>query len=286
MKIVFATCEEIPQGTADDELFKKALIEMGHKVETHIWTDASVNWQKFDVCLPRSTWDYHKKRDLFLSWAEKISRHSKLINPLEVLRWNSSKDYLLELQQQGLPVVPTEIYSSFDEGLKAAQKSLKKFGLIVLKPVISATSDLTYFISKSEDLNDAIATILRRGKMIIQPLLSSVTSDGELSLIYFKIDGRLIYSHSVRKLPKAGDYRVQGEFGGSSEPIEATAAALEAAEKTVSLLPAGVCYARVDFLDWKTNPQIGEIELVEPELFFRHIKNSRHSFRSLSQWID
>lgn len=28
-------------------------------------------------------------------------------------------------------------------------------------------------------------------------------------------------------------------------------------------------YARVDILDWKTSPKVSELELIEPELFFR-----------------
>ena len=52
--------------------------------------------------------------------------------------------------------------------------------------------------------------------MMIQPFLPSIASEGEYALILF--DG--VYSHTVVKRPKSGDFRVQPHLGGSTEPSE------------------------------------------------------------------
>jgi len=49
------------------------------------------------------------------------------------------------------------------------------------------------------------------GPFLIQQFIPEIQSDGEISLVY--IDGQ--FSHAVLKRPRAGDFRVQQEHGGS-----------------------------------------------------------------------
>ena len=109
--------------------------------------------------------------------------------------------------------------------------------------------------------------------MMLQPYLPSVEVSGELSLIYF--DGK--FSHAVRKVPVAGDYRVQDDHGASDHPETPNADQLALGQRCLDFLTAKkfdtapLLYARVDLMtgpageDW-----IGELELIEPSLFFRH----------------
>jgi hypothetical protein len=90
-------------------------------------------------------------------------------------------------------------------------------------------------------------------------------------LVYF--GGQL--SHAVCKVPPAGDFRVQVNWGGRYRAYETSAAeravaegCLEAAGRAFGLQEPLV-YARVDLLqspqgDWWLN----ELELVEPALYF------------------
>ena len=57
--------------------------------------------------------------------------------------------------------------------------------------------------------------------MMIQPFLPSIATEGEYAVILF--DG--VYSHTVVKRPKSGDFRVQPHLGGSTEPCEPPAGA-------------------------------------------------------------
>ena len=60
--------------------------------------------------------------------------------------------------------------------------------------------------------------------MLVQPFLPEIQSGGELSLLFF--DG--VFSHAVCKRPKAGDYRVQFQYGGTNEKVQVSDAARRA----------------------------------------------------------
>ena len=60
----------------------------------------------------RSTWDYPRRRDAFVAWAERLPR---VLNSADVLRWNTDKRYLAELAAAGVPTVPTTFAAPGDQ---------------------------------------------------------------------------------------------------------------------------------------------------------------------------
>ena len=72
------------------------------------------------------------------------------------------------------------------------------------------------------------------------------------------------------KRPAAGDYRVQGEFGGSAEPIQPDADTLAAADRALAAVAAlghgEHAYVRVDGVISAGRFLIMELELIEPFL--------------------
>ena len=110
---------------------------------------------------------------------------------------------------------------------------------------------------------------------MLQPYLSRVEVDGELSAICF--DG--VVSHAVQKIPVPGDYRVQDDHGATDHAVTLTAEqaacfeqVLEAAHQVVpGLGGAPLLYGRIDLM-WDDAGAlcVTELELVEPSLFFRH----------------
>src|SRR4051812_6730175 len=75
----------------------EALKAAGSEVQLVDWDDDGADWSAFGLALLRSPWDYTKRLPEFLGWAERVSRQTRLLNPLEVLRWNTDKHYLGEL---------------------------------------------------------------------------------------------------------------------------------------------------------------------------------------------
>jgi hypothetical protein len=77
------------------------------------------------------------------------------------------------------------------------------------------------------------------------------------------------FSHAVRKVPAAGDYRVHEYHGGRVLPHEPTRAQFAVADAALAAAPGATTYARVDLVRL-ADPAVMELELIEPELFLRH----------------
>ncbi|MEO6859351.1 MAG: hypothetical protein ABI323_12340 [Solirubrobacteraceae bacterium] len=84
-----------------------------------------------------------------------------------------------------------------------------------------------------------------------------------MSLVYF--DGAL--SHAVRKVPAAGDFRVQPQYGGTVLAHTAGPEELAAAQSALAGVPGAPVYARIDLVGGPAGPLLMEAELIEPFLF-------------------
>ena len=60
--IALATCRELPHGDDDDRELPGLL-----GAEFVVWDDPDVDWDRYDLVVVRSTWDYQERRDAFLA---------------------------------------------------------------------------------------------------------------------------------------------------------------------------------------------------------------------------
>ncbi|RMF75697.1 MAG: hypothetical protein D6744_13160 [Planctomycetota bacterium] len=281
MRIALATCRDLPEWEVDDAPLHAALRARGVDLRTPAWDDARFDWAACDACLIRTTWDYMERRDEFVAWAESVGAATRLFNPAPIVRWNTYKTYLRDIERRGAPVVPTvwiDAGRPIDVGAVMSQRG---WAAGFLKPVVGATARETLrFRHTAEGLAAAAAHIERltqREALMLQPYLPRVETDGELSVVY--IDGRP--SHVVRKQPKPGDYRVQDDHGATDQrwdldTAERARVAMVMAAARAEVEQRNLCawpplYARVDLLrDEEGELCCNELELVEPSLFFRH----------------
>ena len=98
---------------------------------------------------------------------------------------------------------------------------------------------------------------------MVQAFAPEVESAGEWSLVF--LGGE--FSHAVVKTPRAGDFRVQDEWGGSHARVEPPLGLAAQAERLVRRLGGPVLYARVDGYLRKGVLKVMELELLEPLLF-------------------
>lgn len=274
MKIALVTYLQKPQGTLDDQLLFQRLVEQGQHVEFAVWSDQNIQWSSYDFVILRSTWDYYFNIKDFLNWLKKIELETKIINSAETVIWNSSKEYLLELEKNNLPIVPTLVAKNEAQGIRLAEKLFGSHSEIVIKPAISASADLTFRIKSQEEVKSVLSKSLHRGPVLLQPFISSVVSEGEISLVFFGSKGNFQYSHSILKVPQKGDFRVQSDFGGQVKSFAPPNDLIDFAFKIIKFIPGDFNFLRVDIVNWKTQPQIGELELIEPDLFFRHASDA------------
>jgi len=270
MKIVFATCAEMPEILPSDQLLAKALEAKGAEVSGAPWSGPFEPFAAADLVMIRSTWDYFDKVPAFLSWLDALEESgATVLNSLEILRWNAVKDYLFELQANGVKLIPTK---RVDANIDDIQHTADEAGWdsIVVKCLASGSAAGLSLIDPSDRaacaraLEDA-APYLQHGLMI-QPFLSQITTSGELSLLFFGGE----FSHAVRKTPRENEFRVQAAFGGRYQPVKVDDATLESARRIISHAPgmpdAAPTYARVDGVLIEGQFHLMEIELTEPEL--------------------
>ena len=240
------------------------------------WDDPTVDWRRFDAAIIRSTWDYIDRYAEFSAWIERIAPLTRLLNPPEVIRWNTHKGYLVELAARGIPIVPTTLVRPGD-----ALPGIGP-GEWVVKPAIGAGSrDARRFRDQPQAAREHLADLLARGRdALLQPYLARVDQAGETALLYF--GGQ--YSHAIRKGPllaanaSATDQLFAPEKIVAREP-GADERAL--AERILAAVPfAGpLLYARVDLLRAEDgSPVLLELELTEPSLFFDHAAGSAERF--------
>jgi len=271
LRIALATRRNLPDWEVDDAPLHRALEARGAAIARPAWDDPAVDWAAFDACLIRSTWDYHERRDDFVAWAERVESLTRLFNPASVVRWNTHKTYLRDLEAAGVPVVPTvwiEPGSAVDPGLVMRECGWRRG---FLKPAVGSTAWRTLRFDDSPAGLAAAREHLRdlagEHTVLMQPYLDRVERDGEVSAVF--IDGA--FSHGVRKTPVPGDYRVQDDFGAADEPYRFSDEELGIAQHAVESTGFDLLYARADFIrDAGGDLRLNELELVEPSLFFRH----------------
>ncbi len=214
----------------------------------------------------RSTWDYHHRAAEFLGWIARLEASGvRVWNPAPLVRWNLDKHYLVELENRGVPVVPTV---TLMRGSPTALLDLLEsagWDQAVVKPAVSASAYETWRTSRASAAGDVgrFGALVAAGDVLLQPYVAAV-EQGEWSLCFF--GGR--YSHAVLKRPRQGDFRVQLELGGEVLVAAPEPAVVAQAETIVALLPPPWLYARVDGCVVNGALVLMELELIEPTLFF------------------
>jgi glutathione synthase/RimK-type ligase-like ATP-grasp enzyme len=228
------------------------------------WRDASVDWSNASVTMLRSPWDYVHHLDEFITWAERVNAVSDLWNPLELLRWNTHKSYLLDLQARGAPIVPTVVLLAGSAASLDAICDARGWNTVVVKPAIASGGDGAH----RGEVGDAtlqlhLDALLAAGEVLVQPYVGAVERDGETSVVLF--DGH--FSHALHKRPAAGDYRVQEHHGGTTDLVDPSPGLIELAERVCGVLPTPTLYARIDVVSLGDRWHVIEAEVTEPSLW-------------------
>ena len=264
----------------EDDLVIKGLEKLNLRTIKKDWNDSNFNWSSTQSAIFRSTWDYFDQFSNFRNWLDLVKDQCYLINPYGQINWNLDKHYLLDLQKQDLPIVESIFVSKKTKlNLETISKN-KNWKEIVIKPTISGAARHTYLLKKDEIKNfqDKWLSLTNDEDFMVQEFQKNILNSGEIAVVLFGGE----YSHSVLKKAKKGDFRVQDDFGGSVEKINPSLEIIELAEKTVKSLKTTPLYGRVDIIfDNDNNPVISELELIEPELWFRFKEESAYKLAAL-----
>jgi O-ureido-D-serine cyclo-ligase len=296
LRIALVTAREALELDPDMPLLVAALQSAGADVETPCWDDPAVDWSRYDAALLRSTWDYVDRIDEFLAWCDGASKLTPLLNPPDVVRWNTDKHYLAHLAEAGVPVVPTRFVEAGADAARELAAFLAggragcaiggpcEFDEFVVKPAIGAGSRdaARYGRDDAGRAQDHMERLLGAGRSVmLQPYLARVDEHGETAVLY--LGGA--FSHAARKGPllHPGAGLVEGLFAPEdirSRVAEPAERAVAAAAYTAIPFAAPV-YARIDLIrDQSGAPVVLELELTEPSLFLEHAAGAAERFAS------
>jgi hypothetical protein len=274
VSVVIATSQVVPEQFDEDRLIVEALARRGVEAGLVSWDAEGVDWGRFELVVVRSTWDYTTRLEEFLGWADGVG--GRLRNSPAVLRWNSDKRYVGDLEAAGLPVVPT-LYVEPGDSLPELE------GEVVVKPVVSAGGRDTgrFGPAAHGEARELLARLGAQGRAaMVQPYQADVDSRGETALVH--VAGE--FAHALRKravlrpdevAPLRDDALGAAEAMYDPDLVRASESSGEEREVARRILGWVAerfgempLYARVDLVPGPEGaPILMELEVVEPNLY-------------------
>lgn len=252
----------------EDRLLAEAFERKGLKVSRTNWDNSHFDWTQTRFVIFRTTWDYFDRFDEFETWLNRVQQLTTLINPKELIYWNIDKFYLRDLASKGVNLPPTIFIERGENSSLTELLSDSNWDEVILKPSVSGAARHTYRFKKEDcaQHEPIFKELVAKERMLLQEFQTNILTRGEVAFMVF--GGK--YSHAVLKKAKSGDFRVQDDFGGTVHPYEANEDEIAFIEKTISACAPVPLYARVDVI-WDNNSELclGELEMIEPELWFR-----------------
>lgn len=201
-----------------------------------------------------------------------------VINHPATIRHNLGKGYLLELQREGVRVIPPY---NLDETVVRRLAAGEPF---VVKPIFGERGNGVMLARTPADLAGIKSS---EAQYIAQEYAPSVR-DGEKSLMFVGFR----YQHAVIKRPRPddpGEFRCNESRGGTVAVYEPTASELAYAERVLRVYESFGCpvhYSRIDFIDTGQGPALMEAELLNPAAFANYSGNGPRFGRTVAKYLD
>jgi glutathione synthase/RimK-type ligase-like ATP-grasp enzyme len=173
---------------------------------------------------------------------------------------------LRDLSEAGVPIVPTEWYEQGATPHLAKVMSARGWREAIAKPAISSTAFRTWRIpgADASEHENAFHTLLHERAAMLQEFQPDILQGGEWSVML--IAGA--HSHTVVKRATTGDFRVQEEYGGTTEAVTPPPDLLRLARRAADVAPGQWLYARIDAVQSAEGFRVMELEMLEPGMFF------------------
>jgi hypothetical protein len=291
-RVALVTCSAIPDLDEEDAPLVEALAERGVEARPVVWDDPTVDWSEAGLAVLRSPRDYARRREEFVAWARSVPR---LLNPAEIIDWNTDKHYLEDLRARGVPVLKTQWFEP--EQKLSKQRIHTRFPAsaeFVIKPAVSggAHDSGRYTANETDSRRLAIlhaVRLLDEGRAVmVQRYQHSVDVLGERSLVF--IEGEFVYAVHKAAMLHGPSQGPQEEHIERIDRVTASDVELAVAERVHEVIyeimrermgdsAAGLLYSRVDLImDDEGTPTIMEVGLTDPSLHFSHYPGALEAF--------
>ncbi len=276
MKIYIASSDKYIGKIQEDIYIRDAFRNVGLFSEIVTLKDIANISESSDVVILKSIWGYHICYKEFIKEISHLKiKRVKLVNDYDFIFWNIDKcKYLNEINHMNVvPTVSLQLKGAdtMVEISDVIAETGKRFNTdaLVIKPCISESGYLTFRYNTNKN-NEMVISALKNNKelnYIVQPFRPTI-SEGEILVV--TIHGVSLYG--IKRFP--------GIFNDKLNPTYIKMANIPGAIKReiatlknfflkkFGALP-NIC--RVDFLKADTGYEILEVELIDPDLFFRYI---------------
>jgi len=279
-RIALITGEQWKTGSEENQLLREALSKREIDSEMVVWDEGVKPLSNFDASIIRSCWDYHQRSTEFLEWLKQLNTaETKIWNSPEILRWNMDKGYLQDLEDAGLPVIPSVF---FDRGTMPDLEEVMdehNWSEVVVKPRIGASGHFMHKITREEitaRIGD-IQTVANQRGIFIQPYLDEMRDRGEWSFIFF--DGT--YQFAIHKQPGPEDFRAHNHRGGTYRHAQPQPEWIEHVQSLVDRFPKDCLYQRMDGLIRNDQLLLIEVEALEPSFYFSYYPDGAESLAEI-----
>ncbi|PXY23590.1 ATP-grasp domain-containing protein [Prauserella endophytica] len=267
-RAILVGCAGLPEGDGDEAGAQQALAEVGVGTRWAVWDDPDEDFTDADLVILRATWDYSARRDAFLDWCASVP---SLRNDVDVVRWNTDKAYLLDLENAGIPIVPTRLVAP------GAEPEWPETEFVV-KPSVGAGSRgaARFAADEREQAETHLRSLHADGRsVLVQPYQRTVDSEGETALVFFggayshaftkgaMLTGAAVDESGLFVTEKLGVTQPEAAYRALAEDV------LDAVAGWFGAGRSGLLYARIDLVRTDDGtPAVLEVELAEPSLGF------------------
>lgn len=265
-QILFVSCNRWSYISQSDSVLADALRQRGYAVDHQPWQGDFAPFERADLILLRSNWDYHYDMAGFANWLDRVELAAlPIYNPIPLVRWNLHKRYLFDLQARGVQIPTTRVLAVGAE----PEPIFRELGWneAIIKPLAGASSHLVERIGYADlaEWSQRVRSQRADSEWLIQEFRPEIQQTGEWSLVF--LAGA--YSHAVVKQPDPGEFQLKSQYMEQIRSITPPPDLLRQAQQVIASLPTVPLYARVDgILSTEGDFLVLELELNEPGLYF------------------
>ena len=262
---------------SEDKNLKYELIKRGIDADIVSWQSSDID--NYNLLVLRSAWGYQNNFKEFKGWLDYLDKNNiKLENNTHMILSNVLKDRQFDILDKN-NIKHIDTYFIDNKNFDSEIYNFKNSNIpIVFKPTISGSGENTFLYDSSkrlvlpntlsiEEIKNKLNNFILKNEdsnVMVQPYISSI-NDGEYSCIF--IDGML--THTMKRYPAV--------FHSKKKPtlVEKVPSEIEELARKVESIDEfqNYLYMRVDMVLDKGSAKVMEVELAEPDLLTRYIKD-------------
>lgn len=283
-KIGIVSCEKWKNLIQEDKLLEQTLNKAGFNSQIISWEDKTIDYNEFDCLVLRSVWGYQNNYSEFKRWLLWLKKNNvKIFNAVDIILNNIRKNMQFEiLDKHGIPHVPTKFIMSVEKFKNLDEN-------VVVKPIISGSGENTFKVGgenvnlntkiEKNDIKGIFSNMLEceDNGIMVQPFIPDI-KNGEYACVF--IGG--VNTHNMLRFP--------GVFTDKKAPVylETVPIEVELLAKKISKIEefANSLYMRIDIVYYDNKPIVMEIELAEPDLLIKYVKNENLKSKILKRFVE